>query len=147
MSNLFIKWSDSCNTGIPIIDEQHRGVVSAFNTLHFFLKMNSGVETLNNIINLMKYYAKVHFATEEMLFELSGYPLAAEHKELHAKLTSQTFSVGNKSKLMSDPMEFMDFLKGWWMEHIVGDDLKYSEHIRSYLEARNTVFLRKKVQE
>ncbi len=33
--NVFIVWEDKYNVGIPIIDEQHRGIVTTINSLHF----------------------------------------------------------------------------------------------------------------
>lgn len=35
---LCIVWSDTNNLGIPIIDEQHRGIISASNSLYFSMQ-------------------------------------------------------------------------------------------------------------
>ncbi len=47
MSNdLYIIWHPDNDLGIPIIDEQHRGLVSAINSLHYFIKADKGVEMI-----------------------------------------------------------------------------------------------------
>lgn len=37
MHTLFIVWSDMNETGIKIIDDQHRGIVSVINSLYFYM--------------------------------------------------------------------------------------------------------------
>ena len=38
MKNLYITWKNEDELGIPIIDEQHRGVVTAINSLFYFMQ-------------------------------------------------------------------------------------------------------------
>ena len=34
---LYIVWNEKNNIGVPIIDEQHRGIVIAINSLYYFI--------------------------------------------------------------------------------------------------------------
>jgi len=39
---LYIVWSDNNELGIPIIDEQHRAIISTINSLHYFMQPGHG---------------------------------------------------------------------------------------------------------
>jgi hemerythrin-like metal-binding domain len=129
MNNLLIVWNPSDNLGIPIIDEQHRGIVATINSLHYLHRTKRTREMLNAIINMIREYTRIHFLTEETILAETGYPHLNAHRELHARLISKTFIVGNDSLLMNDPVKFLDFLKDWWHNHIHGQDRLYAEHV------------------
>lgn len=133
-ANLLIVWSESDNLGIPIIDEQHRCIVGTINSLHHFLRTKNATRMLNPVIDSIREYTKIHFYTEERLLADTGYPHLPEHKELHAKLNSQTLSIGNKSILMNDPQAFLQFLKEWWLSHIRKQDRLYVGHVLRQLK-------------
>jgi hemerythrin len=127
--NVFIVWSSEYNLGIPIIDEQHRGIVSTINSLHFGLQNNFGKHMLSPIIDMMHNYTRIHFQVEESFLEKIDFPHAKKHHELHNDLTTELFNAGKNSVLDKDPYEFMDFLKNWWINHICREDLIYRDYI------------------
>lgn len=128
-TNLLIVWNESDNLGIPIIDEQHRCVVSTINSLYCFLRTKSAKKMLNPVINSIREYTKIHFYTEERILADTGYPHLLAHQELHAKLTAKALSVGNESILMGDPQAFLLFLKEWWLNHIRQQDRLYVAYV------------------
>lgn len=128
-TTLLIVWNDSDNLGIPIIDEQHRCIVSTINSLYCFLRTKSAKKMLNPIINSIREYTKIHFYTEEHILIDTGYPHLLAHQELHAKLTVKALSTGNESILMGDPQAFLIFLKNWWLNHIRQQDRLYADHV------------------
>jgi len=42
--NILIVWDSSFNLGIPIVDEQHRGIVSTINSLCFAIQNNMAMK-------------------------------------------------------------------------------------------------------
>jgi len=129
--NLFIVWNPEYNLGIPIIDEQHRGIVSTINSLHFGMQNNYGKDMLSPIINMMHDYTRIHFQIEEDFIERIDFPNAKKHHELHCDLSSKLADAGKSSMLDKDPYVFMDFLKNWWINHIRSVDLKYRDYVLS----------------
>jgi hemerythrin len=129
--NIFIVWNSEYNLGIPIIDEQHRGIVSTINSLHFGMQNNYGKNILSPIIEMMYDYTRIHFQIEESFLEKIDFPNAKRHHELHRDLSSKLVATGNSSLLDKDPYQFMDFLKGWWINHICNEDLIYKNYILS----------------
>jgi hemerythrin len=127
--NVFIVWKLEYNLGIPIIDEQHRGIVSIINSLHFGLQNNCGKDMFSPIIGMIHNYTRIHFQIEENFLEKIDFPNAKKHHELHLDLSSRLYDAEKNSLLDKDPYQFMDFLKSWWINHICNEDLIYRNYI------------------
>ena len=125
--NMFIIWKPEYILGIPIIDDQHRGITTTINSLYFGTQNNFIKNILRPIVDTMESYTNIHFQTEEMFHEMIAFPEAEEHKKLHRELSSKLNKVGHNSLLNNDPHEFMDFLKKWWINHICNEDLIYRD--------------------
>ena len=130
-SHLYIIWKDSNNMGIPIIDEQHRGIVTTINSLHYFIQNGHGDEIIAPTLNILLEYTKIHFNAEEKLITEADYPALEKHKELHKKLVEKTKIIAVEVDIKNDPTMVLDFLKDWWLNHINVEDRKYVP----YLEA------------
>ena len=133
--NVFIVWKPEFNLGIPIIDEQHRGIVSTINSLHFGLQNYHSRDMLFPIIDMMYDYTYIHFKIEEYFLEKLDFPNAKKHHELHLGLSGELDRMGRKSILEKDPYQFMEFLKQWWIAHIRSEDLIFRDFLMS-LEAK-----------
>ena len=129
--NVFIVWKPEYILGIPIIDEQHRGIVTMINTLHFGMQNNYIENVLNPIIDMMYDYTHIHFRIEEDLLEKIGYPNIERHRILHNELSVRLTDMSRSTMLGKDPYQFMDFLKQWWLNHICIEDLIYKHHLFS----------------
>ena len=129
--NIFIVWKPEYNLGIPIVDEQHRGIVSIINSLHFEMQHNFTKDILTSIIDMMNDYTHIHFRVEESFLEKIDFPNAKKHHELHRELSRKLTDAGNKSAMNNDPNKFMEFLKNWWINHICSEDLIYRNYLIS----------------
>jgi len=58
---LYIAWKDSYCIGIPIIDEQHRCIVSIINSIYYFVEEHRELDVLESVINMMNQYTVIHF--------------------------------------------------------------------------------------
>lgn len=134
MRSLFIVWNDSHNLGVPIIDEQHRGIVSTINSLFHALGNKHGEDVLKPIAITMQEYTKIHFATEEDLLARSAYPSLEAHRQLHNKLIQENFLTAKTSMRLGDPRRFLVFLKDWWLNHINRQDRLFAEHVKEYMD-------------
>lgn len=119
--------------GIPIIDEQHRGIVTLINSFDFSIQSGQQTEFfLHTIFTMMDGYTKLHFATEEEFFRIAKYNEAEKHKRLHATLIRQSFSIASKSIRLRDPNIYLQFLKEWWESHIKSVDYLYAADVKEY---------------
>jgi hemerythrin len=120
--NVFIIWKPEYNLGIPIIDEQHRGIVTTINSLYFGIQNHNVEDMLSSIIDMMYDYTRIHFSIEEKFLEMINLPNVAKHHELHSELLRRLNKAGKDSLTHGDPHAFMDFLKQWWVNHICNED-------------------------
>ena len=126
---LYIVWTERNNTGIPIIDEQHRSIVATINSLYYFLQEGHGPEISASTLVIIEEYANIHFKTEERLMAEAGYPALNEHVLMHKDLAEKTKGLSYGSRLKNDPDIILRFLKEWWMSHINKEDRKYVPHL------------------
>ena len=125
--HVFIVWKPGYDLGIPILDDQHRGIVSTINSLHFCMKCNHAHTILRPIIHMIYDYTLVHFKMEELFLSNKDFPGAQEHQALHEKLTVRLNQVGRDTLLNHDPLKFLGFLKEWWVHHILHEDLLFRD--------------------
>ena len=132
---LFIKWTDRNETGIALIDEQHKGIVSIINTFYYLMAAGADNKMLYSCISdTMKNYSRIHFITEEGFLRESGYKDLDKHKEFHRKLSLEIERIELKCIISNDALALLEFLKKWWIEHINREDQLYAPHLRDYIE-------------
>jgi hemerythrin len=124
-NNLYIVWNEDNKLGIPIIDEQHRCLISTINSLHFFIHNRIEDITSKAILIMLQQYTNIHFKTEELLLEKAGYTDLQKHIDLHIILAEQTKKIYQKNSIVEDPESILIFLKNWWVNHINNEDRKY----------------------
>lgn len=134
MHHLYIKWDDGYNLGIPIIDEQHRGIVSTINTYHFFVVSGKAAAALKPTLITLDQYTKSHFITEEGLLEQTEYPEIESHKKLHENLSKKMIEIAREAAQEKDYDIVLTFLRKWWLDHIRKEDVKYALHVKGKLE-------------
>ena len=60
-------WSAQYETGILLVDTQHKKLVDAINTLHDAMKEGKGKEKIESTLNFLVEYTVLHFSAEEKL--------------------------------------------------------------------------------
>lgn len=130
---MFIKWKKSYETGNPIIDMQHKGLVDIINELHAAIKERGDIDYAYITYNELIKYTKIHFLREESLLINCNYKDLDKHKELHKKLTQRVHKLEEEfSKNRKDIcIETILFLKSWLIDHIIAEDLKYVRAIKN----------------
>ncbi len=129
---LYIVWNEENNIGIPILDEQHRGLVAAINSLYYFISNNVGELALEPAVSYLQHYMSIHFQTEEALMFEAGYPGLKEHAETHKMLLENAGMVTRRAKEEKKPELILQFLKNWWIRHTRESDSGYTQHLRQY---------------
>ena len=119
----FLPWSEQMVIDGDCIDGQHQQLVATINQLHDLLH-GQGPGELGQIIEFLVVYADVHFADEERLMRLSGYPGGDEHHHEHSRFTIQMEAFRESFLAGEDQVDedLLAFLKAWLINHIMGTD-------------------------
>jgi hemerythrin len=123
---------ENLETGNPLIDQQHRQLISVVNDLLSTCKQVR-IEQLEPTLAFLRYYAAKHCFDEEVLQIQYSYPDYAAHRACHdeIKITIRNFVVGLKE---NGPGEnFTDgvaCIGGWFINHVLTEDLKLAHHIQ-----------------
>jgi len=126
--NVFIVWNPEYDLGIPILDEQHRGIVTIINSLHYGTQRSYIKNILSPTIDMLRSYADIHFQTEEYFLDAFGFPDAANHRLLHREYTSKLAGIERELSIDKDPHQLMGFLKKWWLGHICEEDMLFKSY-------------------
>lgn len=127
-------WQDSLDTGIEVIDDQHRRIVAMINQLH---QAQTGASALavGDVLDELVDYTLSHFAFEEELMEEAGYPFCAAHKRVHEVFTRRVSEYRVRFQAGEDVVdELKGMLSRWLFNHIRNDDKAYSAQVRRHLD-------------
>ena len=126
-----ISWTADLDTGIPLIDQQHRRIVD-FNN-HLEVAKNAGdKEAVKQIVYDCVDYTLSHFAFEESLQEEAGYAYCKPHKKVHELFARKVSEYQERMDLGDDVAEELHAtLARWLVNHIKRDDADYVESVRA----------------
>ena len=124
---VLIQWSKDLSVGIEEIDEQHKVLVNLLNQLHDAIIHQHGSEVTKAILQELLEYTRVHFAVEESIMRILGYPDYEEHKRHHKQLLDEVRLLGEKvaGGKKAIGFELLHFLKVWLTKHIMEEDKLY----------------------
>ncbi len=127
-----ITWKDIYETGVPVIDDQHKNLIKLINDLYEAQKKGQGQLVIGNILDNLVDYTQKHFTAEEQLFENTAYPQIEDHKKEHAYFTGRIneFKSDQKSGNIILSLKTIDFLKDWTINHILGTDKEYTPYLK-----------------
>uniref|UniRef100_B8HR31 Hemerythrin-like metal-binding protein n=1 Tax=Cyanothece sp. (strain PCC 7425 / ATCC 29141) TaxID=395961 RepID=B8HR31_CYAP4 len=79
------EWSDRLAVGVPMIDTQHRELITAINELSEAIEQGTGTTAIKKLLTFLKYYAEWHFENEEGCAAKHKCPIADTNAQAHAK--------------------------------------------------------------
>jgi len=124
-------WSSRYETGIGIIDTQHKALFAAVNKLADSFKDGTSKTQAKESLDFLVQYTFEHFQTEEKYMRELGYPALSTHMALHADLLGKAHDL--QAKLQKGAPVTMDvtiFLADWLKHHINGDDMGYVAFVK-----------------
>lgn len=128
----YIQWSKDLDTGIQVIDSQHKRIVEYINELD--TANTTGVGDSGRILDELVDYTVTHFAFEEDLQESAGYPFLKAHRRVHEIFTKRVLEFQNRARAGENVTpELLSMLKVWLINHIKGDDNDYVEIVKKSL--------------
>ncbi len=120
-------WNDHFDTGITLIDEQHRKLGQLLNLLAHHVAIESPPLELEAVFHEMLAYARHHFECEEKLWGkyLPDDALEIEHRQEHSDFIEQVLTLkAQNSAHASDEVirEVLSFLNRWLASHMLETD-------------------------
>jgi hemerythrin-like metal-binding protein len=131
-----VVWAPEFATGHPVIDAQHKGLVTGFNDLLTAIQgAQAGPGAAEAALHTFIGATVAHFGVEEGLMAEAGYPNTIDHKAVHAHLTSQIQDLAlelHRGQVDLSP-PILNVLEGWLFCHIQYED----RHMVHYLMTRS----------
>jgi methyl-accepting chemotaxis protein len=128
------KWDKTFAVGHNLIDDQHRQLFKALNSLIKACSSGSRMEFDDCIAFLGKYVEK-HFADEEEIQKSYGFPEYQDHKKIHddykaavGVFATKWFAAGPTDAVLK---EVYANVGGWLINHIKAQDVRIGAFIRS----------------
>jgi hemerythrin len=128
------QWTEQYETGVPIIDRQHRELFKRIDHLMLALYDGEGIEGLKEIIEFLESYTIEHFHTEEELMVKNKFPDFAKHQEKHQGFrelfndVKREFDEKGGDSYLAIRLE--KEVRNWWENHILQTDMQYVPYIK-----------------
>ncbi len=131
----FMQWTPALETGITVIDSQHKRIVDYINQLDAARRTGNPAETMEALDGLVDYTA-THFAFEEEMQAKAGYEFVNAHQRVHQIFMKRVASFRARAEAGEDVTEeLLAMLKVWLSSHIKGDDRDYVDIVRNFIGA------------
>ncbi|MDL2307347.1 bacteriohemerythrin [Desulfovibrio sp. OttesenSCG-928-C06] len=133
-----VNWTSDLETGIELIDSQHKMLCAYINSLHRASKRENSEDTVLDVVNCLKDYTATHFSTEEQYFSHSTYPHTEQHMEVHRKFVAKVTEVEVQLRLGRATVgdDLLLFLKDWLLNHIRVTDHQYIPFVKQVLKGK-----------
>lgn len=129
-----IPWRSSYETGVAVMDEQHRQLIAIINRLYRVIRDKQGVDELQALFDEMTAYATNHLDEEERLLAEYRYPHLENHRNQHkeyiARVDQLRDTLGSADEQLA--IEVYTYLRQWWLQHIMVEDKAYGPHLNQH---------------
>lgn len=121
-------WHKSMECGITTIDQEHKEL---FEQVDKLLKAGDQSRTIETLNFLGKYVVR-HFANEEEMHIVTGYPGARAHEKLHRDFTQALMRL--RKEYEDSGHSLISLLKinrvavAWLQEHVLGADMDFADY-------------------
>ncbi|MDD2865153.1 MAG: bacteriohemerythrin [Methylococcales bacterium] len=131
-SEVFI-WQDAFEINVSHMDEQHKHLIRIANSIMEHLYNNAAMVDISKAFDALIDYTYYHFAEEEKLLELYKYPALDSQHDSHKHLVVQIIEYKKQilSGYVPNKAEFLSFIHGWLVKHVLDDDRKYGAFLNA----------------
>ena len=138
---VIFQWNQNFETGIELIDNQHKELVSILNQLANTIVNDNKVD-IDLAFNKLYAYAEYHFSTEESIWE-KYFPDGSfldSHRSSHASFLPKVNKIRQLDSANSwqEVIEqIIQFLIRWLAFHILDDDKRMSSVVHEMMEGKS----------
>jgi hemerythrin len=132
------QWDSSLETGHQKIDNQHKQLIGALNSLIDASKNGRGEAEIFKTLDFLTGYTIMHFSDEERLQIQYDYPDYLIHKRIHDEFKKTvgdlTARLRNEGPREARVGEVTEAVGAWLLNHIKGDDFRMAAFVKSKAE-------------
>ncbi|MBI4292833.1 MAG: hemerythrin family protein [Betaproteobacteria bacterium] len=121
-----MEWKEEFSVGIPEIDKQHRVLIDCISDLEQAVGTQQRWSAVHSTIGRLTQYTQVHFAVEESLMQIHGYPDLAPHAAEHQRFASRLEALHEESLRVEISAHMIAFLQDWLQHHVMTGDKDYA---------------------
>jgi len=125
-------WTSDFETGIRVIDEQHKTLFEIGNDLSLLIVKKGNTDHSDEILiklDELLEYSKYHFSTEEDLFEKYHYQFTDDHKYQHQSFITYLDNIKFsefKEEHERAVKNLVNYIAKWIFKHISNSDAKFA---------------------
>lgn len=134
-------WSEKYRLGIEAVDRQHRQLFELIAKLDRLVDVQASPGELQAAFAQFVRWAEIHFASEAMLLETTGYPGVEAHVKEHAAFLdtlARNVGLGGSRPVAITEAKLSGLLTRWLQNHILAEDRAYLSHVLASLPAQPT---------
>lgn len=124
-------WTDKLLTGIHEIDQQHQVLFDVVARLEQAVTSEEKWSAVHFAVVELTSFVNVHFAVEEALMRLHGYPDLDAHIAAHRVFSADLAEIEKHSIRQDVSAEMTNMLRSWLVGHIGVVDKAYVPHLRT----------------
>lgn len=131
--NIF-KWEHSLESGIELIDNQHREIIAHVNAFLIAYKCGETHKKTQECLDFLKQYILYHFQSEEAFQVDCDYSGYREHQARHSYLATQvkfhSVNITESDFSLESVTAFYDFINSWIIDHIMTEDMSFARYYK-----------------
>lgn len=124
-----MQWKDEYSVGITEIDDQHKGIIELITVINAAIDNREGWSDVFFKLEKLRDHARFHFALEESLMRMHGYPKLAEHAELHKHFLDKLDQLQMTTLSRQVTMNTIVYASNWYTEHMKTQDKEFVRYI------------------
>jgi hemerythrin len=124
-----IEWSSQFETGVPLVDTQHKVLIDHINKLETYMhaeQLHAG--DIDRLLGFLENYVTTHFKFEEQCMDRYRCPAHEDNKRAHAQFLDAFGKLKAEFKSQGASKAFITKLHGtassWIQQHIMRVDVK-----------------------
>jgi len=118
------EWDGRYRVGVHSIDAQHQALFGIAQELYLAMSSGQGKSAIGRTLDRLAAYTSSHFAHEERLMQLHGYPELGAHQTEHRAFRAEIERLQSefRSGRATMMVQVLQLLKGWLADHIQKSD-------------------------
>lgn len=121
-------WIDELETGVYMVDEQHRNIFNKANEI-FDLGVDKDIVEVKKVFTFLMNYATNHFHDEEQLMMEHEYESFVRHRTQHSYFVEEIYriyqNISSEGITEKDLNDLKVLIIEWLANHINGEDKKF----------------------
>lgn len=124
-----MEWKKEFSVGIPEIDAQHQTLTGCIALIEEGVAKQGSWSVVHLALVQLSDYARIHFAVEESLMRIHGYPELERHAREHLQFADQLRKLQDRSLRVDVSGEMIGFIQEWLHDHIMTSDKHYAAYL------------------